>query len=136
MPKVGQQVGFKIEVLARVVCDSPLESIENLDINAVKNIFTLGADNFDQSVRNFLSMQCPICINYFPRNQMESMLLCDHLFCLNCVKDHYRARINEVQDVRTLSILTCVITPHEITPEIYMNFFTLIEAKVGFFARD
>jgi hypothetical protein len=131
LPKVDQKFSVTIELFARVICDSPSESIENLDIITIKNILSLSFDNFDQKAKNFLSIQCPMCFTFFPRNQMETMFLCDHQCCLECLKGYYRANINNIQDTKSLSILTCFSTRHDITAENDMNFFTYIEAKVG-----
>jgi len=129
---MGPQLSLTIELFARMICDSSFDTIENLDIATVKNILSSSqSDNFSNNAKNLLSMQCPICLGSFPRNQMESMFLCDHQCCLDCLKNYYRTNINSIQDNRSLSILTCFSTRHEITADRFMNFFTYIEAKVG-----
>jgi hypothetical protein len=130
-PKIGQMPSYKIEQFVRVICDSSSESIENLDITAVRNLFSANVTNFDVNIRNSLSIQCQICQDYFPRNKMETMFLCDHQFCLTCVMRYYRSNIDNVRDSKSLRILTCCVEAHEIPAESDTTFFSYIEAKVG-----
>src|ERR1700722_15963806 len=126
---VGRQLAVKIETLAAMLCELPLENLENLDIIAIKSILNSSNDlqfndNFQTHAMNSLSIACPICMTYFPRNQMETMFLCDHICCLGCIKKYYRANISQIHDNQSLNRLTCFMEPHEITIETKMNFLT------------
>jgi hypothetical protein len=132
---IGRQVDVKIEMFASMLCESSLDSIENLDIITIKNI--LGSsdvsqinDNFKTYAMNSLSAECPICVGSFPRSKMESMLLCNHMCCLDCLKNYYRTNIDKIQDIHSINILTCFMEPHAITDETHHIFFTYLEAKV------
>jgi len=135
LPIIGRESVVKIEMFALILCESPSESIENLDIVTIKSILCSTDpsqihENFQTHAMNSLSKACPICLNSFPRNKMESMFLCDHMCCLDCAKDYYRTNIDKIQDSQSLNILTCFMEPHEITSETNLNFFVYLEAKV------
>jgi hypothetical protein len=131
---IGQQTDVKIEIFASILCEPQSESIGNLDVITIKSIlFSSNSqihDDFRTYAMNLLSQQCPICLNCFPRSQMESMLLCDHMCCLDCLKNYYRANIDRIQDVQSVNILTCFMEQHEITNETHLNFFACLQAKV------
>lgn len=137
--RIGQQLSVKIEILASVLCEPSIaDAIQNLDISTIKSVIlsstsnTHVTDNFRVFALNTLSIQCVACLSHFPRSQMESMLLCSHLCCLECTKDYYRVAINEIQDQKSLSRLTCIQEEHEIKDDQSMTFFILLEAKVFF----
>ena len=132
---IGRQGDVKIEIFASMLCEASLDNIENLDIITIKNI--LGSsdasyidNNFQTHAMNSLASECPICLGSFPRSKMESMLLCNHMCCLPCLKDYYRNNIDKIQDIHSINILTCFMEPHAITNETHHNFFTYLEAKV------
>lgn len=128
---IDRQLPVKIETLASILCELPLESIENLDIASIKDILRLQFDDtFRERVKNILSLVCPICAVYFPRSQMETMYLCDHMCCLDCIKTYYRNNINKIGDCQSLNRLTCFHVAHPITEEGKMDFFIYLGAKV------
>ena len=132
---IGRQLPVTMETLALILCELPLESIENLDIATIKDILrSSGAsqfhDNFRVHAMNTLALECPICAVYFPRSQMETMYLCDHKCCLECTKNYYRNNINKIGDSQSLNRLTCFQEAHPITEETKMDFFIYLGAKV------
>jgi hypothetical protein len=114
---IGRQLSVKIEMLASMLCELSLESIENLD-------------NFRTHAMNSLSIVCSICTISFPRSQMETMFLCEHICCLICIKNYYRNNIIQIGDYQSLNRLTCFQEAHQITNETKMNFFIHLESKV------
>jgi hypothetical protein len=132
---LGRQVDVKIEMFTLMLCELPLENIENLDIATIKNILCSSDgsqinDNFQIHAMNALPKTCPICLGIFPLGQMENMFLCDHMCCLDCLKGYYRSNIDKIQDHQSINLLTCFHEPHEITNETHHTFFTYLEAKV------
>ncbi len=131
-PIIHSKDSVKVEMFARMLCDLPSDKIENLDINTIKNILSSSSlgENFEMNAISSLSSACPICMTSFPRNQMESMYLCDHMCCLPCLKNYYKVNIDQIQDVHSLTILTCFCEKHEITSDTHHNFFTYLGSKV------
>jgi hypothetical protein len=126
---IGQQIPVQIETLASILCEElSTDSIENLDIAAIKNIFPTNTnsgfnDDFRANIIKSLSIMCPICANSYPRNQIETMYLCTHTCCLGCIKDYYRETVKTVQDLQSLNKLTCFQETHPIVEDVKMNFF-------------
>ncbi|CAF2399361.1 unnamed protein product [Rotaria sp. Silwood2] len=138
---IGRQVPVKIETFASILYELSMEAIENLDIAAIKNTLRSSndsqfSDNFRANAINSLSMACPICLISFPRSQMETMFLCDHICCLECLKIYYRNTINTIQDSKSLNKLTCFLEQHQITIDTKMNFFIYLEAKLTQWFHD
>jgi hypothetical protein len=130
---VGPQVPVKIETLAAILCESSSEYIENLDAAIFKNILCSSTDfndGFGSQAMNSLSIMCPICTFYFPRTQMETMLLCQHECCKECIKNYYRNTINEIGNSQSLNKLPCFMEKIQITEDNKMNFFICLESKV------
>ncbi|CAF3343835.1 unnamed protein product [Rotaria socialis] len=130
---MGPQAPVKIEMISSVLCELSLDAIGSLNIAAVKNLVTLNkeiqSDSFRKDAINALSTTCPICLTTVPRNQMETMFLCDHMCCLECLKIYYQNTIREIEDHKSLNRLTCFSEAHELTNDTKMNFFTYLEAK-------
>jgi hypothetical protein len=132
---IGRQLSVKIEMLASMLCELSLESIENLDIVTIRDILRSSGDlqlhdNFRTHAMNSLSIVCSICTISFPRSQMETMFLCEHICCLICIKNYYRNNIIQIGDYQSLNRLTCFQEAHQITNETKMNFFIHLESKV------
>ena len=88
------------------------------------------SDNFRKNAINLLSINCPICNNYFPLTKIETMFLCNHKCCLNCLKAYYRVNVKQIQDSQSLHGLTCFQAVHKIEDDMSMNFFTWLNRKV------
>ena len=136
LPRFGSGMTIKIDMFVRTVCDFPFDRIENLDLTTVKTYLdsTGGSqisDTFIENAGRLLAIQCPMCLNSFPHNQIETMYLCNHQCCLGCLKDYYRIAINGIKDSSSLNTLTCFHDQHKITEDVYMNFFQYLERKVG-----
>ena len=69
--------------------------------------------------------------SFFPRNRMETMFLCDHVFCLDCVNEYYRNTIRQIKDFRKLKKITRFDKAVEPTDEIKLNIFSCLESKVS-----
>jgi hypothetical protein len=134
---VGRQSALKIEFLAYAICKVSPDSLQHLNMVDIKDILRSTGDtqireDFQENAIKTLSMECPICMESFPRSRMEIMFLCNHTCCLNCAKDYYRRTIKEIRDSAALKKLTCFQEEHEISEEIRLNFFQYIGSKVSF----
>jgi hypothetical protein len=132
---IGQQSELKIEILANVLCEVPVDSIQHLNMVDLRDtVLSCNdrniPDNFRDHAMKFFATDCPICYNSFPGSRMEEMFLCTHRCCLDCVKGYYRGAIKEIKDVRSLKRLTCCVEPLDISDDVKMNFFNFLGTKV------
>jgi hypothetical protein len=132
---IGPQSELKMEILANGLCEAPADSIQRLNMVDIRDIvLSCGdraiPDNFRDTVMKFLSTECPICTEFYPRSRMEEMFLCRCTCCLDCVKDYYRGVIKEIKDPESLKRLTCFQELHEISDDVKMNFFNFLGTKV------
>ena len=127
--RIDRQLDIKIEMIARILCELPMD---NLDVPTIRALCTLPLDGyFVENAKQLFSNVCPICSDTFPRSQMETMFLCGHMCCLDCLKGYYRSIIPAIQDRRSLNQLTCFQEAHEITAENKLYFFQSLESKVS-----
>ena len=132
---IGPQSVLKIEVLANAICQAPVDSIEQLGMADVRDIIlscddTRIADDFLENTMKFLASECPTCMSSYPRSRMETMFLCTHQCCTDCVKMYYRTAIAQIQDSASLNKLTCFIEAHQIDEDVKLNFFNYLGTKV------
>ena len=134
---IRPQSPVKIELLAYVLCEIQVDTLERVDIADIKNILCSCEDSqidesFHARALDALSTECEVCGNSYPRCQMESMFLCNHSCCINCVKDYYRVAIQNARSPEALNALTCY-EKHDLPVDIdtRMNFFQYLGSKVG-----
>ncbi|CAF1129583.1 unnamed protein product [Adineta ricciae] len=132
----------QIEMLASALCRVPLVSLQHLNITDIRDIIK-SCDNgnipndFEDDAVKLLSLECPICLDSFPRSNMEVMFLCNHICCSGCIKDYYRATITTIESADCLKRLACFQEQHEIPEEVKLNFFQYLETKLNqWFADD
>ena len=122
----------KVEAIARVLSEATVDELENLDVDTLRTGYEHELnDNFIIDLKQSLSLTCHVCFNNFPRNQMESMFLCDHICCTGCLQDYYRHTIPTIDGRDSLKALTCFQERHDIPEEVSMNFFLHLGVKVG-----
>ena len=123
---------MKTEAIARLLSDATLDQLENLDVDTLRTWYEHEFnDNFATHAAQSLSLTCPMCLNNFPRNQIESMFLCEHICCTDCLQDYYRHTIPTLEGRDSLKALTCFQERHDIPEEVSMNFLPHLEVKVG-----
>ena len=132
---VGPQSVVKIELFAYALCDASPDTLKFLYMIDVKDILRTTSDtqineNFRENALKSLSIECPVCCESFPRGRMETMYLCDHVCCLDCIKRYYRGAIKEIGDPQSLSKLTCFLEPVPISDNVKLNFFQYLGSKV------
>ena len=122
----------KVEAIARLLSDAESQQLENLDVGTLRSWYEHEFnDNFVPHAIRSLSLICPVCLDNFPPSQMDSMFLCDHKCCTDCLQNYYRHIIPTLEDRNSLKALTCFQEGHDITEEDSMNFFQYLEVKVG-----
>lgn len=134
---IRRQSPVKIELLAFVLCDIPLEALEHADISDIKNILCSCEDtqideSFQAKARYSLSQECALCGESFPRSRIEAMYLCPHACCTNCIKEYYRTAIPNIRNAEALSTLTC-FERHDLPADNdeRMGFFQFLGSKVS-----
>ena len=119
---------FRIEAVARQLCDMSLEELEAVDVTTIRTIYEIDGGR----IGAFL-LECPVCYRRFPRNQTETMFLCDHIICQECLEGYYTSVIPQIRDPNSLKRLTCPhcspIVPDN--PDERMNFFMMLGALVS-----
>ncbi|CAF1348064.1 unnamed protein product [Rotaria magnacalcarata] len=138
---VGPQSDVKIELFAYALCDASPDTLKYLYMIDVKDILRTTSDtqineNFRENAFNSLSIQCPLCLESFPRGRMETMYLCDHVCCLDCIKQYYRGAIKEIGEPQSLSKLTCFQELVPISDDVKLNFFQYIGSKFSQWFTD
>jgi hypothetical protein len=123
---------IKIETIAQTFFNLPVDELENLDLATIRSLCSLSFDGyFHDNAKQLFANMCPICTGKFPRSQMETMFLCDHMCCLECLKNYYRSKIRVIEDARSLNQLTCFQEAHVISIETKLDFFQYLGSKVS-----
>lgn len=123
---------IKIETIAGIFCNLPMDDLENLDVATIRSLCSREFDGyFIDNANKLFSNMCPICGGSFPRSQMETMYLCSHMCCLECLKNYYRNNICRITDARSLNQLTCFQEAHDITTDTKLDFFQYLGSKVS-----
>ncbi|CAF4929174.1 unnamed protein product [Rotaria sp. Silwood1] len=137
---IGQQFGLKIELFSYALCKVSVASLEHISIADIKDICSIKDtaihENFQDNAIKFLSMECPVCCDSFPRSRMETMYLCNHMCCLTCAQDYYRNAIQEIRDPQALKKLTCFQEEIEISDDVKLNFFQYLGSKLNQWFTD
>ncbi|CAF3298632.1 unnamed protein product [Rotaria socialis] len=138
---VGPQSGVKIELFAYALCDVSPDTLKYLYMIDVKDILRTTNDteineNFRDNAFKSLSIQCPMCFESYPRGRMETMYLCDHVCCLDCIKQYYRGAIKEIREPQSLLKLTCFQELKPISDDVKLNFFQYIGSKFSQWFTD
>jgi len=126
-PIVGTTIVFNIDIFARMLCDKSSGEIKNIDITSVQAFLT--ASNATAMIDTFL-VDCEVCYETYPRSRLESLFLCQHICCSDCMKEYYRTAINNVQDASSIGALTCYQERHPITEDTHHLFFTWLQTQV------
>jgi len=127
-PIVGTTIVFNIDIFTRMLCEKSSETIKNIDIGSLRTFLT--ASNATAMVDTFL-VDCPLCYETYPRSRLESLFLCQHSCCSDCMKDYYRTAINNVQVASSIGALTCYQERHPITnDETHHLFFNWLQTQV------
>jgi hypothetical protein len=83
-------------------------------------------------VTESLVVECLICACEYSRSRMETMFLCDHTCCLDCIKVYYEIAIKEITNAESLKRLTCFVEAHELSDDLEWGFFQYLETKVSY----
>ena len=125
---MGKTIEFNIDIFARMLCDNSLETIKDIDIASLETFLTASDASF---LTETFFVDCPICFETYSKNRMESLFLCQHSCCSDCMKDYYRTAINNVQVASSIGALTCYQERHPITnDETHHLFFNWLQTQV------